>query len=121
MRYSAIEYASIAMDYQALRLLGSAALARAARGEGDAAGLSMLKVFGSEAEQNAYRHVLEATGVEALADPAMTAPYNPYSPGQFTAGWFTRYIGSFAGTIAGGTSEIQRNIIAQHVLKLPTR
>jgi alkylation response protein AidB-like acyl-CoA dehydrogenase len=64
---------------------------------------------------------LEATGVDALTDPAMTAPYNPYSPGQFTAGWFTRYIGSFAGTIAGGTSEIQRNIIAQHVLKLPAR
>ena len=63
----------------------------------------------------------EATGVDALADPAMTAPYNPYSPGQFTAGWFTRYIGSFAGPIAGGTSEIQRNIIAQHVLKLPAR
>src|SRR5215213_8100132 len=115
------EYARIAMDYQALRLLGSAALARAARGEGDTAGLSVLKVFGSEAEQSAYRHVLEATGADALSDPAMTAPYNPYSPGQFTAGWFTRYIGSFAGTIAGGTSEIQRNIIAQHVLKLPAR
>ena len=43
------------MDYQALRLLGSAALARAARGEGDVAALSVLKVFGSEAEQNAYR------------------------------------------------------------------
>jgi len=74
------QYASIAMDYQALRLLGSAALAKAARGEGDARGLSVLKVFGSEAEQNAYRHVLEVTGADALADPAMTAPYNPYSP-----------------------------------------
>jgi alkylation response protein AidB-like acyl-CoA dehydrogenase len=115
------QYASMAMDYQALRLLGSAALAKAARGEGDAAGLSVLKVFGSEAEQSAYRHVLEAMGADGLTDPAMTAPYNPYSPGQFTAGWFTRYIGSFAGTIAGGTSEIQRNIIAQHVLKLPAR
>jgi alkylation response protein AidB-like acyl-CoA dehydrogenase len=114
-------YASIAMDYQALRLMGSAALARAARGEANVAGLSVLKVFGSEAEQNAYRQVLEARGVDALADPAMSAPYNPYSPGQFTAGWVTRYIGSFAGTIAGGTSEIQRNIIAQHVLKLPAR
>ena len=76
---------------------------------------------GRRPSRTRYRHVLEAAGVDGLADPAMTAPYNPYSPGQFTAGWFTRYIGSFAGTIAGGTSEIQRNIIAQHVLRLPAR
>ena len=114
-------YASIAMDYQALRLLGSSALAKAARGDTDVPGLSVLKVLGSEAEQNAYLRALQDGGAGGLAEPAMTAPYNPYSPGQFTAGWFTRYIGSFAGTIAGGTSEIQRNIIAQHVLGLPAR
>ncbi|GFG51235.1 acyl-CoA dehydrogenase [Mycolicibacterium agri] len=114
-------YASIAMDYQALRLLGSAALAKAARGDTDVPGLSVLKVLGAEAEQNAYLQALQDAGRDGLGDRAMTAPYNPYSPGQFTAGWFTRYIGSFAGTIAGGTSEIQRNIIAQHVLGLPAR
>lgn len=116
---NADRFASMVMDYQALRLLGSAALARTARGEGDVAALSVLKVLGSEAEQSVYRNILEANGSDGLREPAMTAPYNPYSPGQFTAGWFTRYIGSFAGTIAGGTSEIQRNIIAQRVLGLP--
>ena len=54
------------MDYQALRLLGSAALARTARGEGDVAALSVLKVLGSEAEQSAYRNILEADWLRRL-------------------------------------------------------
>jgi alkylation response protein AidB-like acyl-CoA dehydrogenase len=83
--------------------------------------VSVLKVLGSEAEQSAYRHVLEVSGSDGLLDPALTAPENPFSPEQFTASWFARYLGSYAGTIAGGTSEVQRNIIAQRVLGLPAR
>ncbi|WP_297600624.1 acyl-CoA dehydrogenase family protein [Mycobacterium sp.] len=118
---NADHYATIVMDYYALRLLGSAALGRAARGDVDLAALSVLKVFGSEAEQSALRHALDAAGVDGLRDKALTAPYNPYAPDLFTASWFARYISSYAGTIAGGTSEIQRNIIAQRVLGLPAR
>jgi alkylation response protein AidB-like acyl-CoA dehydrogenase len=114
-------YATIAMDYQALRLLGSAALGQAARGERDIPAVSVLKVLGSEAEQNAMRHALDAAGVDGLIDPALTAPYNPYAPDLFTASWFARYISTYAGTIAGGASEIRRNIIAQRVLGLPAR
>jgi alkylation response protein AidB-like acyl-CoA dehydrogenase len=83
-------------------------------------GVSVLKVLGSEAEQNAARHALEAAGADGLRHPALTAPYNPYGPDLFTASWLARYISTYAGTIAGGTSEIQRNIIAQRVLGLPS-
>jgi alkylation response protein AidB-like acyl-CoA dehydrogenase len=114
-------YATIVMDYHALRLLGSVALGQAARGRRDIPGISVLKLLGSEAEQNAFMHALDGAGVDGLASPAVTAPYNPYSPDLFTGSWFTRYISTFAGTISGGTSEIQRNIIAQRVLGLPPR
>ncbi|BBX01427.1 acyl-CoA dehydrogenase [Mycolicibacterium moriokaense] len=114
-------YATMVMDYQALRLLGSVALGQAARGERDIPGISVLKLLGSEAEQNALRHALDGAGADGLLSPVFTGPYNPYSPDLFTASWFTRYISSYAGTISGGTSEIQRNIIAQRVLGLPAR
>jgi alkylation response protein AidB-like acyl-CoA dehydrogenase len=78
-------------------------------------------VLGSEAEQNAARHALDAAGVEGRRDKGLTAPFNPYSPDLFTGSWFTRYVSTYAGTISGGTSEIQRNIIAQRVLGLPAR
>jgi alkylation response protein AidB-like acyl-CoA dehydrogenase len=51
----------------------------------------------------------------------MTGPYVWLNLDLYAGSWADRYIRSFAGTIAGGTSEIQRNIIAQRVLGLPRR
>ncbi|MFZ2177552.1 MAG: acyl-CoA dehydrogenase family protein, partial [Rhodococcus sp. (in: high G+C Gram-positive bacteria)] len=112
-------YATLAMDLQALRLLGSGALARAARGDQDVAALSVLKLLGSEGVQKASEHALDAAGSNGLVHPALTAPYTPWNNDHFACGWFERYARSFAGTIAGGTSEIQRTIVAERVLGLP--
>jgi alkylation response protein AidB-like acyl-CoA dehydrogenase len=112
-------YATLVMDTLALRLLGSAALGRAARGQEDVAALSVLKLLGSEAVQSASEHALTNAGIDGLVHPAMTAPYAHFNLDHYSRSWFDRYVRSFAATIAGGTSEIQRNIIAQRVLGLP--
>ncbi len=112
-------YATLVMDNQALRLLGSMALARAARGDEDAGALSVLKLLGSEASQMASENMLAAGGPDGFAHPAVSGPYSALHLDLYRAGLFERYIRSFGGTIAGGTSEIQRNIIAQRLLGLP--
>ena len=57
------------MDYQALRLLGSVGLAKAARGEVDVASVSMPKLFGAEAEMRATDLALTSPGAEGLIHP----------------------------------------------------
>jgi alkylation response protein AidB-like acyl-CoA dehydrogenase len=113
------QLASTIMDYQALRLLGSVGLAKAARGEVDVASVSIPKLFGAEAEMRATELALNASGIEGLIHPSTTGPYAHMNLDHYFASWFERYARSFSGTIAGGTSEIQRNIIAQQVLGLP--
>ena len=113
------QFASGVMDYHALRLMGSRGLAKAARGETDVAGVSVVKLFGSEAELRLAEHALTAAGPDGLMHPAMSGPYAHMNLDHYFASWFERYARSFSGTIAGGTSEIQRNIIAQQVLGLP--
>ncbi|MFN8227086.1 MAG: acyl-CoA dehydrogenase family protein [Mycobacterium sp.] len=112
-------YATLVMDTYALRALGSIALSREARGEQDVPALSVLKLFGSEAFQDSVGFALESAGADGLAHPASTAPFAPFGEDATSTSWFERFARSFGGTIAGGTSEIQRGIIAQRVLGLP--
>ena len=112
------QYASMIMDYHALRAMGSAALARAARGDTDTSSVSVLKLLGSEAERRAADVLLNTAGIEGLLHP-VTGRYQHMNNDEYFASGFERYTRGVAATIAGGTSEIQRNIIAQQILGLP--
>jgi alkylation response protein AidB-like acyl-CoA dehydrogenase len=70
---------------------------------------SMLRLHYAELLQRVYRLAMEILGVDALA-------YRPLRQGGLASGMWLR---TFASTMGGGTSEIQRNIIGERVLALP--
>jgi len=74
---------------------------------------SMTKLFMSEMQQRIAALALHMAGMRGLiADKA-----SPHAVLGGTAG--TRYVGAVSSSIAGGTSEIQRNVIATRGLGLP--
>ncbi len=112
-------FGKVVIDAAALQLLGYRTVAASAQGRVSAQ-QSILKLLGSEASQEASRLVLETLGPDVVLDRTRPgSPDNPYLADIFSEGWFSRYIRSFAMTIAGGTSEIQRNIVGEMVLGLP--
>jgi alkylation response protein AidB-like acyl-CoA dehydrogenase len=105
------------VDAQAMWFMGYRGFAKFARGQVSPEH-SVLKLFGSEIAQRGTLVACEAQGVEALDVHFESCGYD-HSFGQVP--WMTQYFHSYRMTIAAGTSEIQRNVIAQRVLGLPRR
>jgi alkylation response protein AidB-like acyl-CoA dehydrogenase len=102
------------VDAEALRCIGYRGFAKFSHGRA-APEHSLLKLLGSESIQQAILSVVELLGPDALDLSHDTLFHHGERP------WAQQYLYSFAGTIPGGTSEIQRNIIAERVLGLPRR
>jgi len=75
---------------------------------------SIIKLFYSELLQS-----LTALGVEVRGMPAYLDHGRPFAGSWTTGDWLMDHIGSWTWTIAGGTNEIQRNVIGERVLGLP--
>ncbi|MCA1831173.1 MAG: acyl-CoA dehydrogenase family protein [Actinomycetota bacterium] len=99
-------------DAEAYRHHATRTLSRLANGESLGPEASMTKVLWSEMERRTYEAGLDVMG-----------PYGEVlsteSPADDPSLWHTLYWFSRAATIYAGTSEIQRNIIAERVLGLP--
>jgi alkylation response protein AidB-like acyl-CoA dehydrogenase len=100
--------ASAYENASSLRALGYKGFASFAQGS-SAPEHSYMKMATSEAGKAAFELGMEIIGT--------SAPVRGVPTERFVHGFFM----SFANTIAGGSSEIQRNIIAQRVLGLPRR
>ncbi|HEX3953988.1 MAG TPA: acyl-CoA dehydrogenase [Stellaceae bacterium] len=106
------QLAQLAIDAQALKVTRLRGLTRRLRGEPPGPEGSILKLFGSELATRIADFAGSLLGPYAtLETPTELVPDAPR--------WTQRVLGSRQYTIAGGTSEIQRNIIGERVLGLP--
>jgi alkylation response protein AidB-like acyl-CoA dehydrogenase len=91
---------------QSLRALMYMMVEANERGEELGAEGSIMHLPYTELEQEIYRLAVDLAGPRGLVREALT-------------GWSTLHFKSLSATIAGGTSEIQRNTIAERLLGLP--
>jgi alkylation response protein AidB-like acyl-CoA dehydrogenase len=108
-RFARLRAELLALEWSVLRVL-----AKEETGYPEAAAASVLKIRGSELQQEITMLQLDALGAKAVRyfpppDPPAAGPDWPgYIPGRTTVALITR-----AATIYGGTKQVQKNILAK--------
>jgi alkylation response protein AidB-like acyl-CoA dehydrogenase len=105
-------WAQLAIEAAAFKYTRYRNITRQLRGEPPGPEGSILKLFGSELGVRIADFAGELLGPRVMLNqPTRDVPDN--------ARWYNRVVSARQYTIAGGTSEIQRNIIGERVLGLP--
>jgi alkylation response protein AidB-like acyl-CoA dehydrogenase len=102
----AARLANARAEADALRAMTLADISRNARRDQPGAESSMVRLFHSELWQRVCRLAVDVLGLDGVAEAGQES-----LPGQ--------YLYSYAGTIAAGSKDIQRNIIGERLLGLP--
>lgn len=116
-KVAALEIELRALEFTELRTLAAVAVGKAPGPES-----SILKIKGTEVQQMLDALFVEAAGYYAL--PYVPEQYRPDWPEDARVGHATetlaslRYFNNRKASIYGGSNEIQKNIVAKHVLGL---
>jgi alkylation response protein AidB-like acyl-CoA dehydrogenase len=105
----AVRLATARAEVAALRAMTYAVISRSVRRGTPGPEGSIVKLYFSEIEQRVARLSMDVLGPDSLRFVSKWLP----------GGWTGDYLRSYASSIGGGTSEIQRNIIGERVLGLP--
>ncbi|MBT8493718.1 MAG: acyl-CoA dehydrogenase family protein [Deltaproteobacteria bacterium] len=108
--------ARLEIDLRGLQMTNYRALAGAQLGKAPGPESSILKLRGSEILQRCFELAMDVMGENSLTwfnQPGTVPAIQEWVPSAFN---YTR-----ATTIYGGSNEIQKNIIAKHILGLPSR
>ena len=101
--------ATLKAEVTVLRSSTYRAISRNMRGGTPGPEGSMLRLHYAELLQRIHRLAVEMLDTEALA----------YWPLRHRDGWTGMWLRTFASTMGGGTSQVQRNIIGERILGLP--
>ena len=99
-------------DIEIMRLLGCRSLTAESRGEHLGPKTSLEKLFGSELSQRVRELAMDVLGSDGLVGL-------DDERAEWEGRWLRFYLFSRADTIMGGTSEVQRTVIAHQLLGLP--
>ena len=108
------ETVGVQLRIDALRAMLASFMAQSEAGSEPVGASSMIKHYYAQTLREFTQLGLRAQGIAGQIHSPITL-----GGGHETGNWMFDFMNSFMWTIAGGTNEIQRNIISERVLKMP--